>query len=142
KAVTYLRETAQRAAMRSAYGEALASFEEALRALGHLPEGREATVQAIDLRLDSRVVLAPLGQYDRILQYMQEAEAAARDLGDRRRLGLVLADMGARLRNVGDHRRALEASRQAPGLPGEPGGPGPPVQGPARLAPRPHPDGG
>src|SRR5207249_6251803 len=59
------------------------------------------------------IALAPLGQYDGILKYMREAEVIARELGDRRRLGLVLADMGARLRNVGDHRRALEASRQA-----------------------------
>src|SRR5439155_565183 len=74
---------------------------------------REAKAQAIDLRLDSRIALAPLGQYDGILKYLREAEVIARELGDRRRLGLVLADMGARLRNVGDHRRALEASRQA-----------------------------
>ena len=113
RAVTYLREVAMRAAMRSAYGESLTSFEEALRALGHLPESRDAKTQAIDLRLDSRAVLAPLGQYGRILDFMREAEIFARALGDRRRLGLVLADIGARLRNVGDHRRALEASRQA-----------------------------
>jgi class 3 adenylate cyclase/tetratricopeptide (TPR) repeat protein len=113
RAVMYLREVGMRAAMRSAYSESLASFEEALRALGQLPESRDARIQAIDLRLDSRAVLAPLGQYGRILDLMREAEIFARALGDRRRLGLVLADMGARLRNVGDHRRALEASRQA-----------------------------
>ena len=113
KAVIYLREGGLRAARRSAYSEALTSFEEALRALAHLPESRDTKLQAIDLRLDSRAVLAPLGQYGRILDYMREAEALARELGDRRRLGLVLADIGARLRNVGDHERALEASRQA-----------------------------
>src|SRR5262245_50232422 len=119
RATTYLREVAMRAARRSAYSESLTSFEEALRALAHLPEGREAKALAIDLRLDSRVVLAPLRQYDRILRYMREAEALARELGDRRRLGLVLADMGARLRNVGDHQRALEASQQALDIAGE-----------------------
>ena len=119
RAVTYLREVGLRAATRSAYSESLTSFEDALRALGHLPESAGAKTLAIDLRLDSRVVLAPLGQYDRILGYMREAEILARELGDRRRLGLVLADMGARLRNVGDHRRALEASRQALEIAGE-----------------------
>ena len=113
KAVTYLREGSIRAARRSAYTEALTSFEEALRALAHLPTSPEAKIQAIDLRLDSRAVLAPLGQYGRILDYMREAEALARELGDRRRLGLVLADIGARLKNVGDHERAIDASRQA-----------------------------
>jgi tetratricopeptide (TPR) repeat protein len=113
RAVGYLREAVSRQAARSAYDEALTSFEAALRALAHRPDSREARAQAIDLRLDSRIVLAPLGQYDRILEYMREAETMARELGDRRRLGLVLADMGARLRNVGNHRLALDASRQA-----------------------------
>jgi class 3 adenylate cyclase/tetratricopeptide (TPR) repeat protein len=134
KAITYLREVSMRAAMRSAYGESLSSFEEALRALGHVLESREAKAQAIDLRLDSRVVLAPLGQYDRILDYMREAEILARALGDRRRLGLVLADMGARLRNVGDHRHALEASQQALDIASELGDPGLQIEAKYRLA--------
>ena len=134
RAITYLREVARRAAMRSAYSESLTSFEEALRALGHLPESRDTKAQAIDLRLDSRVVLAPLGQYDRILDYMREAERFARELGDRRRLGLVLADMGARLRNVGDHRRALEASRQALDIASELGDLGLQIEAKYRLA--------
>ena len=134
KAVPYLRETARRAAMRSAYSEAATAFEEALRALGHLPQSPETKAQAIDLRLDSRVVLAPVGQYDRILEYMQEAELLAQELGDRRRLGLVLADMGARLRNVGDHRRALEASRRALGIAGELGDHGLRIEATYRLA--------
>ena len=134
RAITYLREAGLRAAMRSAYRESLTSFEEALGALAHVPETREAKAQAIDLRLDSRVVLAPLGQYDRILDYMREAEILARELGDRRRLGLVLADMGARFRNVGDHRRALEASRQALDIAGELGDSGLQIEAKYRLA--------
>jgi class 3 adenylate cyclase/tetratricopeptide (TPR) repeat protein len=134
KAVTYSREAAVRAAMRSAYRESMTSFEEALRALGRVPDSPAARAQAIDLRLDSRVVLAPLGEYDRILQYMQEAEVLARELGDQRRLGLVLADMGARLRNVGEHRRALEASRQGLAIAGELGEPDLQLEAKYRLA--------
>jgi class 3 adenylate cyclase/tetratricopeptide (TPR) repeat protein len=134
KAVTYSREAAVRAAMRSAYRESMTSFEEALRALGRLPDSPAARAQAIDLRLDSRVVLAPLGEYDRILHYMQAAEVLARELGDQRRLGLVLADMGARLRNVGEHRRALEASRQALAIAGELGEPDLQLEAKYRLA--------
>ena len=112
QAATYLREAAieRRCARRttSPWPRSKRRF-----ARGAPARGRDTKAQAIDLRLDSRVVLAPLGQYDQILKYMREAEILARELGDRRRLGLVLADMGARLRNVGDHRRALEASQQA-----------------------------
>jgi tetratricopeptide (TPR) repeat protein len=65
---------------------------------------------------------------------MREAEILARELGDRRRLGLVLADMGARLRNVGDHRRALETSRQALDIAGELGDQGLQIEAKYRLA--------
>src|SRR5260370_1205341 len=68
---------------------------------------------ALVLRLEPRAVVAPLGRSGRILEDMREAEALARELGDRRRLGLVLADIGARFRNVGDHERAIDSSRQA-----------------------------
>jgi len=134
KAVRYLRDAVHRQAARSAYHEARGSLEIALRALARLPATRETQVQAIDLRLDSRVVLAPLGQYDRILEYMREAEVIARQLGDRRRLGLVLADMGARLRNVGDHRHALDASQQALDIAAELGDLGLQIEARYRLA--------
>jgi class 3 adenylate cyclase/tetratricopeptide (TPR) repeat protein len=113
KATKYLRERAIRAASRGAYAEGLTSFEEALRALAHMPESRDTKIQSIDLRLESRTVLAPLGRYGQILNYMREAESLAKQIGDKRRLGLVLADLAARLRNVGDHERALEAGRFA-----------------------------
>jgi len=50
-------------------------YEQALAALGHLPEGREATEQAIDLRLDLYAPLALLRDYDRIGDLLQQAEA-------------------------------------------------------------------
>ena len=39
---------------RSAYREAVGALEQALRALQHLPEGRDTIEQVIDLRLDMR----------------------------------------------------------------------------------------
>ena len=134
KATTYLRDRSIRAATRSAYAEALTSFEGALRALDHLPRSRETLIQAIDLRLDSRAILAPLGRYSQILDYMREGESLAREVGDRRRLGLVLADLGARLRNVGDHERALEASRHAVDIASELADPALQIESRYRLA--------
>jgi len=113
KAAGYLRQAGIKAASRSAYREAAICFDEAIRAIAHLRESRDAKLQAIDVRLDARAALAPLGQYSQILDRMREAEVLAREIGDQRRLGLVLADTGARLRNVGDHSGALEATRQA-----------------------------
>src|SRR5262249_27124548 len=111
KAVGYLRGAGMKAATRSAYAESQNFFDEALRALARLPESRDVKMQAIDVRLDARAALAPLGRYGKILESMHEADALAREVGDRRRLGLVLADIGARLRNVGDHDGAMATSQ-------------------------------
>jgi class 3 adenylate cyclase/tetratricopeptide (TPR) repeat protein len=113
KAVVYLRRAGAKATARSAYREAVSCFEQALQALGHLPGSPDATALAIDLRLDLRTALTPLGQYREILALLRDAESLARDLQDDRRLGHVVADTSARLRNVGDHAGALAAGRQA-----------------------------
>ncbi|HEU5319678.1 MAG TPA: hypothetical protein VFX28_02670, partial [Methylomirabilota bacterium] len=86
-AVRYLRRAGVRAAARSANREAVACFEQALEALGRLPQTPQTLAQAIDLRFDLRTALLPLGELPRILERMHEAEALAERLGDRRRLG-------------------------------------------------------
>jgi class 3 adenylate cyclase/tetratricopeptide (TPR) repeat protein len=113
KAVSYLRRAGAKATARSAYREAVTCFEQALEALGHLPRNHDTMAQAVDLRLDLRTALTPLGHYREILGLLREAESLARELQDGRRLGHVIADMSARLRNTGDHAGALAAGRQA-----------------------------
>jgi class 3 adenylate cyclase/tetratricopeptide (TPR) repeat protein len=113
KAVAYLRRAGAKATMRSAYPEAVSCFEQSLDALRRLPATRETAATAIDLRLDLRTALTPLGRYQQILELLREAEALAAELHDDRRLGQVVADMSARLRNIGDHAGALEAGRRA-----------------------------
>ena len=114
KAASYLRKAGHRALARSAYQGAAESFEGALQALRRLPESREVFVRIIDVQLDLRVALIPLEQHERALDLMREAERMATRIGDRARLGLVLADICARLRNViGDHRQAIEVGRRA-----------------------------
>ena len=67
KALTYCRQAGEKALARSAYREAVGSFEQALSALPHLPETRDTREQAIDLRLALRSALCPLGDFGRIL---------------------------------------------------------------------------
>jgi tetratricopeptide (TPR) repeat protein len=62
-------------------------LEQALATLAHLPETRERLEQAIDLRFDLRNSLFPLGEFERILGCLREAEGLARALDDPRRLG-------------------------------------------------------
>src|SRR5262249_48794373 len=61
KAGGYLRQAGIKAASRSAYREAAVCFDEAIGAIAQLPESRDAKLQAIDVRLDARAALAPLG---------------------------------------------------------------------------------
>jgi class 3 adenylate cyclase/tetratricopeptide (TPR) repeat protein len=89
KALRYLRQAGAKAAARSAHREAVPYFEQALIALQHLPESGEVLEQAIDLRIDLRTSLLPLGEREAVFGYLREAEEVARTLGDRRRLGWV-----------------------------------------------------
>jgi tetratricopeptide (TPR) repeat protein len=114
KGARYLRLAAQRAIARSSYGTALEVLQQSLQSLERLPETPETLAQAIDTRLDMRIPLIPLGRYHEVLAVMREAEVLAIRLGDRVRLGRVLADISARLRNVtGEHRRAIEVGQRA-----------------------------
>jgi len=94
KAVIYLRQAGARALARSANREAVARFEQALAALGHLPETRQTLEEAIDLRFDLRLAFFLLGDLEASLRHLREAEHRAATLGDRRRLGWASAYMG------------------------------------------------
>jgi tetratricopeptide (TPR) repeat protein len=87
KAGTHLRQAGAKAFARSANREAVAWFEQALAALRHRPETREALEQAVDLRFDLRTALFPLGEFEKIAAHLREAESLVRALDDERRLG-------------------------------------------------------
>jgi tetratricopeptide (TPR) repeat protein len=93
KAVTYFRQAGAKAAVRSAYREAVTCFEQALAALPRLPGTHERLEEAIDLRFDLRTSLLPLGQLEKGLEYLREAEGLARTLDDPRRLAWASAYM-------------------------------------------------
>jgi class 3 adenylate cyclase/tetratricopeptide (TPR) repeat protein len=114
KAVGYLRQAAQRTMARSSYDAAAGLLREGLRALDRLPETPDTLAQAVDVRLELRLALIPLGRYQDVLLVMREAEDLATKLGDRARLGRVLTDICARLRNVaGEHLQAIEVGQRA-----------------------------
>ena len=89
KATAYLRAAGVEAMTRSAYREAATCFEQALAVSQHLPETREGLEQEIDLRLDLRMSLHPLGALERGLGHLRDAERLARTLNDQSRLGSV-----------------------------------------------------
>jgi class 3 adenylate cyclase/tetratricopeptide (TPR) repeat protein len=113
KAVTYGQQAGAKAWDRAAFGEAVASFEQALQALAHLPDHSDIRGLALELRLAMDRPLSALGEYGRRLTLLGEAEARARALDDRAPLVRVLALMGHVLRQTGDNDGALAAGRQA-----------------------------
>jgi tetratricopeptide (TPR) repeat protein len=113
KAVTCCQQAGARAYDRAAFREAVAYFDQALQALAHLPEDGDTRGLAVDLRLALGGSLNPLGEHGRRRALLGEAEALARALDDRARLGRVLAQLANVLRLTGDHDGALAAGQQA-----------------------------
>jgi hypothetical protein len=69
------------------------------QALAHVPDGRAATEQAIDLRLGLRITLNVLGEAPEwTLDHLRHAETLAQTLGDHLRLGSI------RVRDAGGSR--------------------------------------
>jgi transcriptional regulator with AAA-type ATPase domain/tetratricopeptide (TPR) repeat protein len=113
RALRYSRQAGDKAFDRSANREAVASWEQALAALVHLPERRENVEAAIDIRLALRSGLLQLGEIPRIIGYLREAGALASGLGDRRRLAWALTYMTIAHLFAGDPGQALSVGEQA-----------------------------
>jgi len=113
KAVTYLRQAGAKAQERSAHREALTFLDEALEALRHLSETSDAREQEIDVRLELRGSLYPLGEFEKMLTYLREAEAMASEISDARRLGLVWVHIGEYFRQTGQFAEARRLAQQA-----------------------------
>jgi tetratricopeptide (TPR) repeat protein len=113
KAVLYCRQAGERAHNRGALREAVTSFEQALDAIGHLPEHPDIGVRAIELHHRLGRLLSLVGEHQRSLALLGEAAVRARQLDDRARLGEVLARMVTVRRIVGDFDGAMAAGREA-----------------------------
>src|SRR5262245_35623765 len=112
-AVTYCRQAGAKAMARAASREATAHIEQALGALEHLPPDHDALAQDVDLRIELRHALWPLGENGRILEEMRKAETLAETLNDRQRLARVLSAMGYSYWMLGDPDRVVAANARA-----------------------------
>jgi tetratricopeptide (TPR) repeat protein len=113
KALAYCRQAGEKAVARSAYREAVAYFDQALTALEHLPECHGTLAQAVDLRLDLRNALVPLGDEARIFEHLRAAEPLAKRLGDLQRLGRIASSLCFSFSIIGEHARAIAAGQRA-----------------------------
>ncbi len=107
EAARYLTQAGARAFAQGGHREAVACFEQALLALAHLPEDAATLGQSVDLLLDLRHALMPLGDDKRIGETLGRAQALADRLGDARRQGHVAAFLGSHHWSTGEPRPGL-----------------------------------
>jgi class 3 adenylate cyclase/tetratricopeptide (TPR) repeat protein len=113
KAARYLRQAGAKAFAHSANREAVAWFEQALTTLKRVPETPDTLADACDLHLGLRNALTLLGDHQRTLMHLREAQAIAERVGDRRRLGRALSFEVNSLLLLGQHDAAVEVGRTA-----------------------------
>jgi DNA-binding SARP family transcriptional activator len=113
KAVAHARMAGSQAASRGDYRAAVGFFDKALDALGHLQQSRATLEVAIDLRIELRDWLMPLGELSRLAACVREAQALAGELGDDRRLSVTLGHLAHFEWATGAPRRALAAAERA-----------------------------
>ena len=113
KAGHYLRQSGLKAAVRSVLPEARARFEEALGILETLPKNQSTLEQAFDIRLELRPLLSQLGETQRTLDRLREAEALAEQLNDEGRRGRVCAFMTNIHSQLGEPDEALAFGSRA-----------------------------
>ena len=88
-------------------------YEQALDALGHLPETGDTRALAIDLRRALALILTMHGEHQKSLSLLGEAEVLARHFDDRVPLARVLSVMSYVRRELGDFNGAIAAGQQA-----------------------------
>ncbi|MFL6581450.1 MAG: ATP-binding protein [Burkholderiales bacterium] len=113
RAVTYLHQAGVKALARSANQEAVGYLDQALDALTRMPTTGDTTRQSIDLRLELRSALHPLGEFERVLEALQLAAGLAESSGDTRRQGKIFSYLTQSYRLRGDYTGAIQAGQKA-----------------------------
>lgn len=113
KAAQYLRQAGARAIDQSAYREAIRFLEQALEALGQLPESSETMRQSIDTRLSLRAAFGATGEIGRLDEHLHAASKLAERLDDRPRLAAVNAARALTFNLLGQLDRTIEAGGRA-----------------------------
>lgn len=113
KAARYGRQAGAKAAARSANREAVQFIEQAMDALGRLPETEEVLRDGLDLRFDLRTPLFRLGQVGPLFERLREAETLAQRLGDHQQLGQLAIFMSHQCWLAGDNAGAIGAAERA-----------------------------
>jgi Predicted ATPase len=113
KAVLYGRQAGAKAMGRWALRDAGTQLERALVATNHLSQSREGIERAIDVRFDLRTAIFQLGEVERSLGLMREAQSLADRLGDQARMGRVSLTLSVGLWMMGRSDEAQDPADRA-----------------------------
>lgn len=112
KAAHYLIGSLAQAIRSSANHEAIALYDRVLRVIERLPSDVSVTA-AIDARLHAFSPLLALGEIDRLVDVMRQADALAHALGDKRRLAATTSQLSTALWLAGKHQAGLQSAEEA-----------------------------
>jgi tetratricopeptide (TPR) repeat protein len=118
EAADYWISAARLAHARWANRESADFFERALRAIDRLPRTPASLQSAVDLRFEMKNTLTPLGEFDRILDCLREAEILIGHLDDQKRLCQLNAHICQTLSLSGKSGDAIASGRKAERLAG------------------------
>ena len=104
----YARQAATKAHAKFAYNDAIAFFEQALSALDNMPETDARIPDKIDIRLEMRSALWPLGKHDQLVARIREAEGLAKSVGDTGKLATVHIYLTTHYWQCGQHDEAIK----------------------------------
>jgi tetratricopeptide (TPR) repeat protein len=113
KAVDYLKSAGEQGLSRSACQHALHCFKQALDLLPQAGDAPSKTEAEIDLELEIRNALLPLGRQAEILPHLRRAESLSRQLGDETRLARVLSCIAHYYWLAGEWHNAIEVGQHA-----------------------------
>jgi tetratricopeptide (TPR) repeat protein len=112
KAAHHLMGSLGQAIRSSANHEAIGLYDRILEVLERLPESQSAAL-AIDARLHVFSPLLALGEIDRLVDVMREADALAHVLVDKRRLAATTSQLSTALWLAGKHEVGLRSAEEA-----------------------------
>lgn len=113
KAVEYYLKACYHAIGRSSHHQAVLLLDRGLEALRHLPLNKDTLGQRIDFLAVGMNALIPLGEQDRLVRDLKEAEKLCDAVGEPKRTCSILCQLTNALWMVGKHDEAFSASSRA-----------------------------